>query len=416
MNALVHSQRGELPLATVCDALGLSRATLYREHQAPRPASEPRERRVPRKLSDEDRAAVVEVLHREEFVDQPPSEIVAELLSRGIYVASVRTFYRILAAMDEVRERRALRRHPPTVKPSLTATATNQVWTWDITKIAGQGGAWFYVYVLIDLFSRYVVGWLVAESENGGTAARWLRETIELRGVDATKLVVHNDRGSPMTSVSFTQLCVQLGVEQSFSRPHVSDDNPFSESQFKTMKYQPDFPGRFGSLLHAKGWMEQFFSWHNEGHHHAGLAMFTPAEVYFARVEQVAKIRQKAMDAAYASHPERFVKGPPQVKRPPSEVSINPAVPLDAPSRVDPESAETSPKASLRPVDHAKRTPRSAAERKESGGSTRADAGCEAPESSTGCRDLARREHRGTFPSSTGQPVPNKLTSKQSPH
>ena len=332
MSEAVLSMREEVPVARACDALGLSRATLYRPERPAHASSTPAPARaVPRKLSDAERAAVVEALHREEFVDQPPGEIVATLLSRGVYVASVRTLYRVLAESDEARERRAQRRHPPAAKPSLTATAPNQVWTWDITKVAGVGGAWFYVYVLIDLFSRYVVGWLAAERENGPTAAAWLRETIARRGVDPTALAVHNDRGAPMTSASFTQLCTQLGVAQSFSRPHVSDDNPFSEAQFKTMKYQPDFPERFGSLLHVRGWMAEFFDWHNDAHHHAGLAMFTPADVFHGRVEDVAAVRQAALDAAYATHPERFVKGPPRVRRPPANVSINPALPVDTP-------------------------------------------------------------------------------------
>jgi putative transposase len=328
MSDAVLATRDVVPIAAACDALGLSRATLYRPATPTRP---PRTtpRHVPRKLSDADRAAVVDVLHAEEFIDQPPGEIVAALLSRGVYVASVRTFYRILAAMDEVRERRAQRRHPPAVKPSLVATAPNQVWTWDITKVAGPTpGTWFYVYVLLDLFSRYVVGLLVAERESGALAAAWLRETVTRHGVDPARLQVHNDRGSPMTSVSFTQLCVTLGVQQSFSRPRVSDDNAFSEAHFKTAKYQPDFPTRFGSVLHARGWFEEFVAWYNDAHHHAGLAMFTPADVFHGRVEVVAAARQGALDAAFAAHPERFVHGPPRVRRPPSLVAINATPPV----------------------------------------------------------------------------------------
>jgi putative transposase len=392
----------ELPLATACAALGLSRATIYRDQKPPRARANTTARPVSRKLSDAERAAIVDALHSEEFVDQPPGEIVATLLSRNQYLGSVRTFYRILAAMDEVRERRALRRHPTPSKPSVTATAPNQVWTWDITKIASSGGGWLYVYVLIDLFSRYVVGWLVSERENGKTAAQWLAETVRQHGVDATKLVVHNDRGAPMTSTTFTQLCTQLGVTQSFSRPRVSDDNPFIESHFKTMKYQPTYPGQFGSVLHARGWLETFFAWHNEGHHHAGLAMFTPSEVFRGKVEEVAERRQQALDAAYAAHPERFVKGPPRVRRPANAVSINPVTPAAAAPREHPELAETLPKASLRPVDRRSSTPARTAERKESGGSTRAAAASAESEASTGCRDLARSEHDGSLASSTG--------------
>lgn len=344
MHEFLREEGNTLPLAVATAALGLSRATVYRSRSS-RKIPAKRTRRVPpRKLTPEQHAAVVEVLHQEEFVDQPPYEIVATLLDRGVYLASVRTFYRILLAMDELRERRAQRRHPPATKPSLTAQSPNEVWTWDITKLAGPvAGVFYYVYVLLDLFSRYVVGWMVAERENGPLAAAFLQQTIAHRAVDASALVVHNDRGSPMTSHSFVQLCAQLGVTQSYSRPRVSDDNPYSEAQFKTLKYQPDYPERFGSLLHAQGWLEEFFSWHNEKHHHAGLAAFTPADVYFGRVEELAKTRQQALDAAYAAHPERFVKGPPVVRRPPATVSINPT-----PANAIP-SAESAPQASLRP-------------------------------------------------------------------
>jgi putative transposase len=304
----------------------------------------------------------------------------------------------------------------PRPSPSLTATAPNQVWTWDITKVAGpRVGVFFCVYVLIDLFSRYVVGWLAAEREHGPTAAQWLKETIAQHGVDASTLVVHNDRGAPMTSVPFVQLCLQLGIQQSYSRPRVSDDNPFSEAQFKTMKYQPDFPARFGSLLHVQGWMQEFFAWHNEQHHHVGLAMFTPAEVFFGRVAHVAPVRQAALDAAYAKHPERFVHGPPKVLLPPTEVNINPAPP-PTPAPDHPEPAKTSPKASHRPVDHASRAPSRATKRKGSGGPLRAAAGREAAEASTGCRDLARSEHDGTVVASTGPSVCTQLPTQEVPH
>lgn len=395
MSDAVMEVRHEVPIARACQDLALSRATLYRPERPTRPAPTTL-RKVPRKLSDAERAAIVEVLHREEFVDQPPGEIVATLLSRGEYVGSVRTLYRVLAAMEEVRERRAQRRHPPAHKPSLTVHAPNQVWTWDITKVAMVGSKWLYVYVLLDLFSRYVVGWLVAEREQGAIAAAWLRETTAQHGVDASKLIVHNDRGSPMTSVSFTKLCVQLGIAQSFSRPHVSDDNPFSEAHFKTMKYQPDFPGRFDSPAHAREWMSEFFTWHNEHHHHEGLAMFTPATVFYGRVEEVAERRQRALDAAYRAHPERFVKGAPRVRRPPVEVSINPAVAVEQDAcTAHPEPAETSPKASHRPVDREAHPPSRAAEIQGAGGSTRAAAGRTALEASSGVpRPGAKRARR----------------------
>lgn len=323
---IITSERGDLSVNEVCAALGVARATYYRA-QLPPPERTPTHapRRIPRKLSDADRAAVLAVLHEERFVDQPPAEIVATLLSEGVYLASERTYYRLLTELVEVRERRAQRKHPPPEKPSLVARGPNEVWTWDITKLAGPAkGVFYFAYVMIDLFSRFVVGWLVATRETGETAARWLKEIVAARSIDASRLKVHNDRGAPMTSVPFTQLLERLGISPSLSRPRVSDDNPYSEAQFKTLKYQPDYPERFGSLLHAEAYVEEFVAWYNEVHHHAGLALFTPGQVYRGEVEVVAQRRQEALDRAYQTHPERFVRGAPQVRRPPPEVSINP--------------------------------------------------------------------------------------------
>lgn len=322
----IRDERGTLSVLEFCDALGVPRASYYRA-QLPPPERviSPVLRRVPRKLSDADRAAVLAVLHEERFVDQPPAEIVATLLSEGVYLASERTYYRLLAELAEVRERRAQRRHPPPEKPSLVARGPNEVWTWDITKLAGPAkGVFYYAYVMIDLFSRFVVGWLVAGRETGALAAQWLKEIIAAREVDAARLKVHSDRGAPMTSAPFTQLLERLGITSSLSRPRVSDDNPYSEAQFKTLKYQPDYPDRFGSKLHAEAYIEEFMAWYNEVHHHAGLALFTPGQVYRGEVELVAQRRQDALDRAYQAHPERFVRGAPRVRRPPAEVSINP--------------------------------------------------------------------------------------------
>jgi putative transposase len=251
-------------------------------------------------------------------------EVYGTLLSRGIYLASIRTIYRVLAALGETKERRAQRLPQVHVKPSLTATAPNQVWTWDITKLATTSvGVFLHAYVIIDLFSRYVVGWMVAAKESKHMAAQLFAETIARHGVEPG-LTVHSDRGSAMKSDTLAQLLATLGVQRSFSRPHVSDDNAFSEAQFKTLKYQPDYPGRFTGELHARGWLQPFFGWHNDEHHHSGLALFTPADVFFSRVEQVRIVRQEALDTAYAEHPERFPNGAPRVLLPPTEVSINP--------------------------------------------------------------------------------------------
>ena len=311
-------------VVVACAALGVSRATAYRHTQAPTPPSWYQRAPSPRRLDDVERAAVFDALHSAEFVDQPPLEVYATLLSRGVYLASIRTMYRLLATLGETKERRNQRRPHVYTKPSLTATGPNQVWTWDITKLATTAvGVFLHAYVIIDLFSRYVVGWMVAARECKELAAQLFAETIARHGVEPG-LVVHQDRGAAMKSDTLAQLMAALGVEQSFSRPHVSDDNAFSEAQFKTLKYQPDYPGRFHGDLHARGWLAAFFGWHNDEHHHSGLALFTPAEVFFERVDQVRVVRQVALDAAYRAHPERFPNGAPRAALPPREVSINP--------------------------------------------------------------------------------------------
>jgi putative transposase len=257
-------------------------------------------------------------------------EVFAKLLSCGIYLASIRTFYRVLAELGESKERRNQRLPRSYVKPSLTATAPNQVWTWDITKLATlQRGVFLQLYVIIDLFSRYVVGWMLATKECKHLAAQLFAETVARHGIEPG-LTVHSDRGSAMKSDTLAQLLATLGVDQSFSRPHVSDDNPYSEAQFKTLKYQPDYPGRFAGEMHARGWLEPFFDWHNDDHQHSGLALFTPAEVFFGRVPAVHAVRQAALDAAYALHPNRFPNGPPKAALPPAEVHINPLEALAA--------------------------------------------------------------------------------------
>ena len=265
------------------------------------------------------------MLHSDEFVDQPPAEVYATLLSRGVYLASIRTMYRVLAAFGESAERRAQRGPMKHAKPTLTATAPNQVWTWDITKLRGPlHGVFYCLYAVLDLFSRMTVGWLLAERESAELAAHLFAEAVEHHGVVRDELTVHADRGSAMRSEGLAQLFGAIGVARSFSRPHVSDDNAFSESQFKTLKYQPDYPERFTSLAHARAWCQEFFAWYNDHHQHSGLALFTPADVFYGRVEEIAARRQGALDHAYAQHPERFPNGPPIVRRPPTSVAINP--------------------------------------------------------------------------------------------
>jgi putative transposase len=322
---LVEQRDTVVPIVTACAAMGMSRATLYRGRRFSSSTAPTRPRSSnPRRLTAPERQRILDVLHSEEFADQPPAEVYASLLGRGEYLGSIRTMYRVLGDAGEVRERRNVRAAQAHPTPSLTATAPNQVWTWDITKLATtEKGRFLQLYVIIDLFSRFVVGWLLAGKECKHLAATMLGEAIARHGVEPG-LVVHADRGSAMKSDTVAQLLADLGASRSFSRPRVSDDNAFSEAQFKTLKYQPDYPVRFGGDEHARGWLQPFFGWHNDEHHHAGLALFTPADVFHGRVEAVAAARQRALDAAYALHPERFPNGPPRVRRPPAKVEINP--------------------------------------------------------------------------------------------
>ena len=315
----------QVPIVQACAVLGVSRATLYRQTQPRLPPAVWVRPPNPRRLNDLERDAILATLHSEEFVDQPPYEVYARLLSRGTYLASIRTMYRLLAAAGESDERRSQRAPMKHAKPALLATAPNQVWTWDITKLRGPlPGVFYCLYAVLDLFSRMTVGWLLAERESAELAEHLFAETVVRHGVEPGALTVHADRGSAMRSEGLAQLLGSLGVVRSFSRPHVSDDNAFSESQFKTLKYQPDYPDCFASPTHARAWCQQFFLWYNEHHQHSALALFTPSEVYNGRVEEVAGRRQVALDEAHAAHPERFPNGPPVVRRPPDSVAINP--------------------------------------------------------------------------------------------
>jgi putative transposase len=322
---LVEQRDEVVPLDAACDALDVSRASLYRARHPRSPSQNVRRRAPnPRRLGEAERQRLLDTMHLPEFADQPPTEVYASLLGRGIYLASIRTMYRVLAAVGETNERRNQRAPHAYTKPSLTATAPNQIWTWDITKLATtQKGVFLMAYVIIDLFSRYVVGWMLARKECKHLAAQLFAESIARHGIEPG-LQVHMDRGSAMKSDTLAQLLASLGASRSFSRPRVSDDNAFSEAQFKTMKYQPDYPGRFSGELHGRGWLQDFFGWHNDDHHHSSLALFTPADVFFGRVALVAAARQLALDLAYAAHPERFPHGAPRVALPPAAVHINP--------------------------------------------------------------------------------------------
>jgi putative transposase len=278
-----------------------------------------------RALAPSERQAVLDELHATEFCDRSPYQVHATLLERGRYLCSPRSMYRILAGNDELRERRNQLRHPHYVKPELVASGPNEVWSWDITKLKGPAKwVYYYLYVILDIFSRYVVGWLLAQQENASLAQRLIRETCIKQGVAPGQLVLHADRGAAMTSKTVAQLLADLGVDKTHARPRVSDDNPFSESQFKTLKYSPGFPDRFGSPEHAREVSRALFSWYNQEHHHSSLCYLTPAVVHYGRAELVLAARHQVQLTAYREHPERFVNGPPTLQRLPEAVWINP--------------------------------------------------------------------------------------------
>jgi len=307
-----------------CVALGLARATAYR-HLHPRRAAFTRPRRAShRRLSAVEREAVLEVLDSDRFLDQPPREVFATLLGEGRFLCSVRTMYRILRERGALRDRRDHRQRERHAVPRLTATTPNQVWTWDISKLATvTRGEFLSLYVVLDLYSRYVVAWMVAAHENSALAKQLFLEAILRYGIRPGELLVHQDRGAPMTAHGFQDLLAELGVGRSHSRPRVSNDNAFSEAHFHTLKYQPDYPGRFQDLGHARRWCADFFHWYNEEHHHDGLALFRPADVFAGRVAEVAVRREAALAAAFARHSERFVRGAPVVRLPPPVVTLN---------------------------------------------------------------------------------------------
>ena len=275
---------------------------------------------------------MLETLNSPQFVDHAPAEVYARLLDQGTYLCSIRTMYRLLDQHHEVRERRDQLRHPQYHKPELLATAPNQVWSWDITKLLGPTKwSYFHLYVVLDIFSRYVVGWLLARRECAVLARRLIDESCRKQAVDPGQLTIHSDRGSPMKSQTVAQLLASLGVVRSLSRPHVSNDNPFSESQFKTLKYRGDFPDRFASFDVGLAFCEEFFPWYNDEHYHSGLNLLTPASVHFGQTPAILTQRQTVLTAAYAEHPERFVRRPPTVAAPPVAVWINPPQPATTP-------------------------------------------------------------------------------------
>jgi transposase InsO family protein len=316
----------------VCAALGVSAATVYRHRAAlTAPEAVVRARPTPpRALRQDQTQAVLDLLHEPRFVDQAPAEIYATLLDEGVYHCSIRTLYRILVDHNELRERRAQLRHPVYEKPELLAEAPNRVWSWDITKLKGPTKwSYFYLYVIIDIFSRRVVGWCVADAESATLFKPLFEEAVSKHNVPPGQLSLHADRGGPMRAKSTAFLLADLGVTRSHSRPHTSNDNPFSESQFKTLKYQPRFPRNFGCIEDARGFCRRYFGWYNEDHRHVGIGLMTPNQVHFGQADAVHAARQVVLDQAFARNPERFVNKPPTPPDKPTATWINPPVNSD---------------------------------------------------------------------------------------
>ena len=323
MMQLAQQLAQHIGVSQACQQLGVPRSTLYRVRQ-PKPVAKSRPRPT-RALSPEQRAEVRQLLNSERFQDSTPRQVYAKLLDDdGIYICHWRTMYRILHENQEIRERRNQLQHPPATKPVLLATAPNQVWSWDITHLPGPTKrSCFYLYVIIDIFSRYVPGWLVADQEAALIAETLITQTCTKQGIQPKQLTLHADRGGPMRAKTMAQLLADLKVSKSHSRPYTPDDNPYSEAQFKTMKYRPDFPERFANMVEALTWTRSFFAWYNHDHRHSALALMTPAMVHYDQVEKVQAQRQQILQAAYQAHPERFVRGQPALPQLPAEVWIN---------------------------------------------------------------------------------------------
>jgi len=321
----------KIGVKAVCTALGIPRSRLYRTRVPRREQTGPKASR--RALSPAEKEEVRQELNSERFQDCAPREVYATLIDEERYLCSWRSMYRILSENDEVRERRNQLRHPSYAKPELLATAPNQLWSWDITKLLGPSKwTYYYLYVILDVFSRYITGWMIAERESAALAEELIAQTCVRQGIQPGQLTIHADRGSAMTSKPVALLLADLGVTKTHSRPHaspwrrgdISNDNPYSEAQFKTLKYRPDYPSRFGSQQDARTWASRFFAWYNHEHYHTGLALLTPADVHFNRTQAVLQKRQNVLQAAYERTPERFVKGRPHPQPLPHAVWINP--------------------------------------------------------------------------------------------
>ncbi len=313
----------KIGLKRACEVLGVPRSAVYRSRQ---PRLTPKPRPTPaHAFSEEERTDIHYTLNSERFMDKAPRQVYAALLDEGEHRCHWRSMYRILAAHDEVRERRHLRRHPVYKKPELLATAPNQVWSWDITLLRGAfKGSYYRLYLVLDIFSRCVVGWRIAEVESSELARELVAETARKQGILPDQLTLHADNGAPMRGKPLTQLLSDLGIMGSHNRPHTSNDNPFSEAQFKTMKYHPDYPERFPDIEAARAWARRFVTWYNEEHYHSGLNLLTPSSVHYGEAGDIQRQRQAVMSAAYTANPMRFTRGEPVVKGAPTAVYLNP--------------------------------------------------------------------------------------------
>lgn len=335
-------------MAEACRLLGIPRSTIYRIRQAEQEQPDTDQagaslqpRKSVRALSSAEREEVRDVLNSERFQDQSPRQVYATLLDEDEYLCHWRTMYRVLEEHDEVKERRNQLRHPSYARPELLATGPNQLWSWDITRMRGPvTWSYYYLYVMLDIFSRYVVAWLLAEEESATLAQELVAAAYAKQNIQPGQLTIHADRGAPMIAKSMSMLMSDLGINESHSRPHVSDDNPYSEAHFHTVKYRPDYPDRFGCLSDARTWCEGFFPWYNNEHHHSALHLLTPADVHYGRAEGKLAQRQAVLQRAYAAHPERFVNGPPIVSPLPAAVWINRPASADGP-------ADSAPSATL---------------------------------------------------------------------
>ena len=311
-----------------CVLLGASRATRYRRRRPPSPRPPSPRPAPPNALTEQERQHILSVLRSAEYCDLAPAQVWARLLDDGIYLCSISTMYRLLAVAGENRERRRQRTHPARKRPELIARRPNQVWSWDITKLQGPvRGVYYELFVIIDIFSRYVVGWMVSPAETGELAEAFIADTLARHGIDRDQLTLHADRGTSMTSKPVAQLLVDLGVARSHSRPHVSNDNPYSEAQFKTLKYCPAFPGRFGSIHDARAFCAVFFDHYNHVHRHAGIGLHTPASVHYGTAAEIRAGRSVTLDAAYAANPARFRHRRPQPPKLPTVAWINEPTP-----------------------------------------------------------------------------------------